>query len=231
VTSPWDAGRDNEAAYAAGVALAARRRGASRPWYFLHCAEDLDVLPRVTVQADGTPVASILAGTAIDPGWNTQYGRPAAVDALLDPDGAGRLGDLVRAGLPAVFFTHWQALYGNGSYGGLHALDLLGERLRQTFGERIDWVPLCRHAELAIACQALEIFPAAPEGEGRRAALRIHTPWPCPRADLRLRPLTELGRQWCSAPLRWDGVPLAPRVEGDVVCVQVPLADGLLEAG
>lgn len=230
VTSPWNSGQDNEAAYAAGVALAARRRGANLPWYFLHCATTLDVLPRITAEGDGTPVASLVAGAVTDPGWETQYGRPEASAALLDPDGGGRLAELIRGGLPAVFLTHWQSLFGNGSYGGLHALDLVGQRLAAGFGQRLEWVPLHRHAELALACHGLEVLQEDEGGSGP-AAVRFQARWHATRAGVRLRPRSDRGRGWLVGPVAWGRVPLATRASGDGVWVEAPLTDGVLRFG
>lgn len=233
VTSPWDSGQDNEAAYASGVALAAARAGRPVPWYFLHASSGADVLPRIAFRDGRTVTVSVVAGAGTDPGWDTQYGRADQVDVLVDPDGAGRVRDLVEAGLPVVFCTHWQSLYGNGSLGGLHALDKLGERVAEHFGGRVEWVRLGRHAELAAACATAEAGEVARGGD--RPALRLTTAVPFPVADVEIRARTDAGRRWldpAGARLRWNGVPLEARPgPGGAVRIHMPLCPGHLAWG
>jgi len=232
VTSPWDSGKDNEAAYAHGVALAMRRRGRALAWYFLHCEDKtLDVLPRITYRGNAGLTVSIVVGAGTDPGWKTQTGGPVLVDPLIDADGRGRLTDLVAGGRPVVVCTHWQSLYGNGSLGGLHAIDLLADRLRQRHGDRLDWVPLGRHAEMAAACATLEAREEKPPHGGGNWRLRLTTPFPTALADITLRGLTAEGREWLARPLAFSRTPLRTRPAADeAVCLRMPLCDGLLEA-
>jgi hypothetical protein len=250
VTSPWDAGQDNERAYAEGVALAARRRGQRLAWYFLHFASGLDVLPRIGYRDRGTIAVSVVAGGGGDPGWATQYGKPDIVDSILAPDGTGRARKLRDAGLPLVFCTHWQSLYGNGSMGGIRALETLAGRMLQHFGAAVEWVPLRRHAELAAACAGLRIREVARRGEAPAAsaagpadavagpswALEFEEAHPCGLADVELRAVTDEGRRWLrprgGARLSWNAVALAPRAVGDgapeAVRVHIPLCGGRL---
>jgi len=228
VTSPWDSGQDNEEAYAAGIALAERRRGRRLGWYFLRGDDGLDVLPRITHRDADAVVVSIIFGAGPDPGWDTQYGEAERSHLLVDPDGGGRVRTLVQAGLPVVLCTHWQSLYGNGSLGGLHALDNVGARLRAHFGDAVEWVPLRRHAELAAACATLEAVEAGPGPDGGWG-LHLRTPHPCLLAELELRGRTEAGRDRLRRPLSWNGTPLQARVGADgAVRVHLPLCDGLL---
>lgn len=235
ITSPWDSGADNEAAYARGAALAAGRRGRRLAWYWLHYSKGLDVLPRIAYRDERSLTVSLVVG-GDDPGWRTQFGEPPQVDPLIDADGHGRLADLADAGLPVVMVTHWQSLYGNGSLGGLYAIDLMCARLRERCGGALEWVPLRRQAELAAACATVEAEQtdaAGRAGEGAPAGgawtLRLRAPYPCDAVDLRLRARTGRGRQWLQRPLAWNGTPLHVRAAGEgTLYVRMPLCDGVL---
>jgi hypothetical protein len=206
VTSPWDSGRDNEAAYAEGVAWALGALGRSPAWYFLHTEDrSLDVLPRVTYRGPHGLAVSVVASGNVDPGWRTQYGEGPEVEPLVDAEGRGRLAELVAAGLPCVVVTHWQSLYGNGSFGGIQALETLAARLREAFADRLEWVPLRRLAHLAAAVDTwgAEVVPW-----GRGFGLALRTAFPGDLVELTLRARTREAGAWLEGPLVWQGAPV-----------------------
>ena len=163
LTSPWMTGIDNEPVYAQAIGEAFwrvhRRKFA---WYFLHCLGRQPARwPWVThrnAQA-GRVVVTVPANTD-DAFWSSQYptslrqARAAArrgVDTLLTASGkAGRLRELLDAGLPLTLLTHWQSLFGNGTMAGLWGLGLLLERIRDRLGDQVQWVRCSQLAARAV---------------------------------------------------------------------------------
>ena len=116
----------------------------------------------------GEAVVSILA-YADDYFWNSQYpnqpGSKEMADELITADGqAGRLVELMQAGatpaaMPgawATFCTHWQSQYSNGSRQGLAGLEMVAERLANTYGPRLLWMTNGEMARYRAAEEALE---------------------------------------------------------------------------
>ena len=108
----------------------------------------------------GQTVVSIPAITA-DPFWDTQMpasttqraaraAAKAGVDVLLSADGrTGRLPEVIAQGCPATILTHWQSLYAEGTCAGLWGLERLFRRLRQRYGDDLEWVTCSELAEQA----------------------------------------------------------------------------------
>jgi hypothetical protein len=163
LTSPWMTGIHNEDVYARAIGEAfwrVHRRKST--WYFLHClGRQQPRWPWVT-QRDrraGRVVVTVPANTD-DAFWDSQYptslrqARAAArrgVDSLLTDNGkAGRVRELLDAGLPITILTHWQSLFGNGSMAGLWGLGLLLERIQRRLGEQVQWMRCSELAQRAI---------------------------------------------------------------------------------
>lgn len=189
MTSPWDFGAEVETDYAEALLDAQRAvNGRRLTWYFLHTdAMSRHVAPRVTVlrPALGEAVINVVACDREDfgaPLWRGDDPRP---DALLTADGrGGRLAEVIRAGGPAVFHTHWQTIFGFGSNRGLDAIRLLAERLNTQFGDYTRWVRCQELAEYAAAAAAVTVT-ALPGGEAA-TNLAVSSPFTCREFTLSL---------------------------------------------
>lgn len=180
VTSPWDTGITNEDDYSWAIGAAGRRvNGQKITWYFLH---DASKSPSVAPQlwhldrARGEAVVSIItcAGDAL---WNTQKGEPAQIDRWITEDGTG--GRLVEACHPdgiLAFCTHWQSLFSNGSWAGLHALETVAERINMHLGKRTRWMRCSDIARYATTAACLT-YTEPTYGSGK--ALHLHSPVEC----------------------------------------------------
>jgi hypothetical protein len=162
VTSPWNTGKENEAAYAEAIGRAQWRVHRRRvTWYFLHSLGKGPARPPWVSwrnPANGQCVVSIPA-TADDVFWDTQ--RPACqtrrqaraaalsgVDSLLSADGRrGRIPRLVRAACPVILLTHWPSLYSDGTQAGLWGLERLLTRLQRVYGADLAWTSCISLAE------------------------------------------------------------------------------------
>ena len=162
VTSPWSTGDRNEADYAHAIGEAQWRvHQRSITWYFLHCLSSSQPRgPSISYRDPKTHqvVVSIPAMTN-DPFWDTQ--RPMSntlraaraavktgVDGLLSGDGkSGRIREIVAQNCPVTILTHWQSLYSDGTYAGLHGLELLLGRLQKQYGDALVWTTCSELAE------------------------------------------------------------------------------------
>jgi hypothetical protein len=156
-------------AYNQAVLEAIRPQGAADPagtvaFYFIDFCEDkAPVPPHPVVLLDrekGEAVVSMLA-YADDYFWDGQYpGQPGYLEEasqLISADGqAGRLVELMRAGAWATFCTHWQSQYANGSRQGLAGLEVVAERLADTFGPRLLWMTNREMARYRAAQETLQ---------------------------------------------------------------------------
>jgi hypothetical protein len=133
-------------------------------FYFIDFCEDKAPVPLHPLvlldRKKGEAVVSILA-YADDYFWNGQYpGQPGYLhmaDGLITADGqSGRLVELMRAGAWATFCTHWQSQYANGSRQGLAGLEVVAQRLVDTFGPRLLWMTNSAIARYRAAEEALQ---------------------------------------------------------------------------
>lgn len=160
VTSPWSFGRDAEDAYGRAV-LAAQEQvyGRSQTWFFLAFSQAVDARARVSVLDRPERWCAHVVATCDDFIWpcidtpRTDAAQVAEVaDRYLTADGsAGRMVDLLNGGGEIVICTHWQSLFANGTRTGLRALAEVGRRVREVFGERVEWVPCSELARRAVA--------------------------------------------------------------------------------
>jgi len=213
MTSPWDFGAGVEDEYA-GALLEAQRRvnGRTLTWYFLHMdntASHVPPRPRIFQPAAGAAVVSIIACDGQDFGravWT--YGAPQP-DELISADGQrGRLAQVLAAGGPAVFHTHWQTLFSHGSGTGLAALNEVARRIGDHFGDRVVWTRCSDLAAYAAAAAGVEVTSAVDDTGS--ATLEVTTPFTCACFTLSLEGAT--------APrmVTLDNVPLQRAAEGAV---------------
>lgn len=208
VTSPWAFGREVEEAYRNAIVIALRDVCRVHVgWYFLHGDGESKIVSPQVVRLNRTESASLVslisASMNIAPGrddfaWQTQYGKPALIDALLTPDGTGgRLADLYANGSALMFHTHWQSLFSNGSGAGLAALETLIERINRTWGKQVRWTPARELARYSTARAATQVR-VSPD------AMRITfvAPFACPEFAI-AAPIPARGQH-----LTADGVPL-----------------------
>ncbi len=62
----------------------------------------------------------------------------------------------MRGGAWATFCTHWQSQYANGSRQGLAGLEVVAQRLADTFGPRLLWMTNSEMARYRAAEEALQ---------------------------------------------------------------------------
>ena len=71
---------------------------------------------------------------------------------MITADGAaGRIVELVRAGGPVAFHTHWQSIFSNGTFRGLSALRELFKRIEENLGQEVQWTKCSELAALVAA--------------------------------------------------------------------------------
>ncbi|HWE60293.1 MAG TPA: hypothetical protein VHB98_01140 [Chloroflexota bacterium] len=196
MTSPWNFGEGVENSYAEAL-LAAQQavHGNALTWYFLHAdAEARHVPPRLPVfrPAAGEAVVSIVCCDRADfarPLWTGQDPQP---DELLTADGqGGRLAEVLRAGGPAVFHTHWQSIFGFGTARGLEGMRTVAERIEAHFGDRVGWIGCAALAAYAAAAAAVIITVGGDSsgvGQAGADALRwqVSAPFACREFTLSL---------------------------------------------
>lgn len=154
-TSPGAACVEMEGAYQAAI-RAAVKEVAGRPvaWYFLH-VDTLSprVLPRIMSLDRETGEGCVtMVSAGDDPSWNTQFGKPSTIDALISADGrTGRLAELFRNESVIGFHTHWQSLFSEGRATGLRDLRTTLGRIKEHFGDRVMWTKCSELAEVCVA--------------------------------------------------------------------------------
>ncbi|GAC1428999.1 MAG: hypothetical protein NVSMB65_02330 [Chloroflexota bacterium] len=207
VTSPWDFGAGVETEYAEAI-LAAQQQvhGRSFSWYYLHGdITSRHVPPRLPVfrpQA-GEAVVSIVSCDDHDFGAAVWSGGQPDPDKLISEDGGrGRLAAVLAAGGPAVFHTHWQTLFSQGTESGMRALGLVAQRVKDHFCHRVAWTGCSDLARYAAAAGAVDVRRRGGDGQG--TVLSVEAPFATAQFTLSLpcpRPVRSL---------RVDGRPLAP---------------------
>ena len=163
MTSPWDFGDGVEDDYAEALLDAQRAvNGRGLTWYFLHSdAVAPHVPPRLALfrPEAGEAVVSIVTCDSVDFGQALWWGDDPQQDLLLSADGRGRLGEVIRAGGPAVWHTHWQTIFGHGTPRGLDGVRAIAERIEAHFGDRIGWIGCDALARYTAAAAAVSLSP------------------------------------------------------------------------
>lgn len=206
VTSPWNFGDGVEEEYAEAI-LAAQRVVHGQPfsWYFLHSeSRSAHVPPTLSIcrPERGEAVVSIVVCDPYDFGIRLWAGGEADPDFLIDAAGqGGRLAEVLRAGGPAVFHTHWQTMFAQGSLRGIPALQEVVRRIGEHFGDRVTWIGC---ADLARYAAAAAGFGAERQvGDEGISTLETQAPFPCRHFTISL-PVVQPPRE-----VRLDGAPLA----------------------
>jgi hypothetical protein len=205
MTSPWDFGAGVEDEYAEALLSAQRQVNAqSLTWYFLQAdGVSLHVPPRLQIfrPEAGEAVVSIVCCDMQDFGYDVWTGGAPKPDVLISADGRqGRLAQVLAAGGPAAFHTHWQTLFGQGAHSGLPALGTVVQRLEAYFGDRIVWTRCSDMACYAAASAAVRVMERA--AEDGVLALDIAAPFPCEHFTL------SVAAQAPPRVVRIDGAPL-----------------------
>jgi hypothetical protein len=163
--------------------------GPPTTWYFLNSTnKGLHVPPRLMdVRPEtGQAVVSIESCTDPDFGRNTWTGGEVDLDQLISADGThGRLADVIRAGGPAAFHTHWQTLYSKGTYSGLHALEEVARRIQKHFGDHVCWTRCSDLAQYTVAAETLRM--TCTRVNSQTLVLNVGAPFACPDFTLSLR--------------------------------------------
>ena len=164
VTSPWAFGLEVEDSYARAVLEAEELVfGRSQTWYFLRSSDAPGTQAEVMIlepQAAGPPrscvsviatVGDMLWRTMDYPGADDEYIGSIA-DQYLTLDGTGgRIAAALADGCEIVLCTHWQSLFSNGTHAGLRALAEVARRVRETLGDRVEWLRCSELAAQAVA--------------------------------------------------------------------------------
>jgi hypothetical protein len=185
VTSPGGFGGRTLDFYARVAGEAVRSvTGAATPYFFKRVADDLTVeTPVWYPNSDaGTAVGEIIASTGDWTGSWTGYGE-ADADRYITADlQGGRLPQLIDAGEPVVFCSHWQGFYGmhNEDRRGFQVLQTVVRRLQELdpHSERTQW--LKSSAITNYACSR-EMATVSVEGDTISLDLPVRVP------DLTLR--------------------------------------------
>lgn len=168
VTSPGAACREIEWAYQGAVRDALREvRGLPIAWYFLHVDDRSPVvLPRImSLDAEKGEACVTMVSAAGDPSWRTQFGEASTLDDLITADGQqGRLVKLFQNRSVIGFHTHWQSLFSNGRATGLKDLRVTLSRVREFFGEQVQWTK-CSELARIVAARAV-VRPAVHTDDG-----------------------------------------------------------------
>ena len=95
---------------------------------------------------------------------------------LITADGRhGRMAEVLAAGGPGVFHTHWQTIFSGGRRIGLDALREVVRRVADHFGDRVVWTRCSDLAAYAAASAAVEV--AAQTSHDGGAVLRVTSPF------------------------------------------------------
>jgi hypothetical protein len=124
--------------------------------------ESAHVPPKLTVfrPEERDAVVSIVACDTYDFGRGVWRGAEPDPDMLISADGhSGRLAQVLSAGGPAAFHTHWQTMFSQGRSVGRDALAAVARRVRERFGDRVEWMRTMDVATYTAAAAALHIEP------------------------------------------------------------------------
>ncbi len=188
VTSPWDFGDGVETEYAEAILSAQRAvNGRTFTWYFLQMdGVSRHVPPKLTVfrPEAGEAVVSIITCDTYDFGRGVWRGAEPDPDVLITADGqGGRLAEVLAAGGPAAFHTHWQTMFSQGRRTGRAALATVARRVADRFGDSVVWTRTLDVATYTAAAAALRVSPDSAAGapvEGNHgASMRLTSPFPC----------------------------------------------------
>jgi hypothetical protein len=70
------------------------------------------------------------------------------IDRIISEDGrGGQFRELLDAGRPIVFISHWQSLFSDGRAYGLDGFEVLMERISRYFGDNVEWLTFKEIAE------------------------------------------------------------------------------------
>ncbi len=205
MTSPWDFGDGVEQEYAEAILSAQRAvNGRTLTWYFLQMdGQSIHLPPRLTVfrPESGEAVVSIVTCDTYDFGRGVWWGDEPDPDMLISASGdSGRLAQVLAAGGPAAFHTHWQTMFSQGSRSGLRALGEVAARVRNHFGDRVVWTCALDLATYAAAAAAAQITPDGDGTEhsedGDALLLRLATPFPCRQFTISLQTTRPVRAVW-----------------------------------
>lgn len=159
ITSPWVSGIDVEKKYAQALGEAQWKVFQRRlTWYFLYATEwgsPRQLSIEYESREPGQTVVSVPANFT-DLFWSMERPTRAErqkfisdnIDRVLSVDGrTGRIRQLVESGYPVVLLTHWQSLYTQGTGLGLEGLAALAGRIRDVFGNNVEWVSCSERAQ------------------------------------------------------------------------------------
>ena len=157
VTSPWMTGIDNEQNYAEGIGMAFKRTlNRDRTFYFLHNQSVLNA-PKVMCSTPETGTVVSIPRDFPDVFWpGNNPGNDAdvkrkikeGIDRIISEDGrGGQFRELLDAGRPIVFISHWQSLFSDGRAYGLDGFEVLMERISRYFGDNVEWLTFKEIAE------------------------------------------------------------------------------------
>ncbi|MEK6793576.1 MAG: hypothetical protein AABZ39_02275 [Spirochaetota bacterium] len=159
VTSPWDFGIANEAAYSRAVGNALRRvNDISGGWYFLHTPTNDDLSPRLQSfeWSSGSYVVSIMAsGHMVDMTVAERVGPDPdrQADVYLSADGAaGAMADLIHGKSPVILCGHWQCLEK-----GLAVYREVFRRLALHHGAKVQWMTCSSIARYFAAAKTFRV--------------------------------------------------------------------------
>lgn len=149
--------------------------------------------------AAGTATGEIIASTGDWTGSWTGYGE-ADADRYLTADlQGGRVAELVAAGEPVIFCSHWQGFYGmhNEDRRGFRALQTVVARLQKLDpdGERTRWRTCSEITRYACATEMASLSVAGDQ-------IRLHLPLVVPEVTLELTGVRPQGVAVDGSPLR-----------------------------
>lgn len=185
LTQPW-AFRGDEHVYARAMLEAENKvHGRKISHHFIHVDEWAERVPARILLADtetGSAAASVWTCTN-DSLWNSlephspEFSSAANVfaDKYISEDGQhGRIPQMIRNGSPAMFVTHWQGLFSNGSGKGLEAMRQVVARIDEHYGDKIEWVKASQMVQRQLAAEFVNVTTKATQLGAR---LEIESPF------------------------------------------------------
>ena len=150
VTSPWMFGIEVEDDYARAVSEAVWQvHGEKEAWYFCRIRRDEPGAgPWVAYRSGDRRTVSIPATTSdcfwdardLAPGEGGEEMASALADRQITEDGtSGAVIHALEIGAMPVMLTHWQSLFGNGTWTGLKALAIAARRINRNLKDRVVW--------------------------------------------------------------------------------------------